>query len=75
MSTRKPTPRDFPIMFTMAVARKLFRHSPNRQFVTCSCCHLAVDPRNRQRHVKACMRRKRLAPELWREWQTDMRKP
>lgn len=68
---RKPIARDFPILWTMRAARK---HFPRRVWVTCSVCHLAIDPRNRQRHVKACMRRKRLAPELWAEWVTDMRR-
>jgi hypothetical protein len=39
----------------------------------CSCCGLAVDPRNYRKHVKACTRRKRLAPDLWQEWWCDMR--
>jgi len=69
---RKPTPRDFPVMFTMAEVRKIYRHNPQRVFQSCPVCHLAVDPRNRQRHAKACARRRRLAPELWTEWRRDM---
>lgn len=72
MADRKPTPRDFPVMFTMAEARRLFRRNPQRTFQACPCCHLAVDPRNRTRHAKACQRRKRLAPDLWTEWKKDM---
>lgn len=59
-------------MFTMAQVRKLFRQNPRRLFVPCPVCGLAVDPRNRNRHAKACRRRKRLAPELWAEWREDM---
>lgn len=68
---RKPSPRDFPLMRTAAAARKAF---PRRTWQVCSVCHLAVDPRNRKRHIKACARRKRLAPELWAEWREDMRR-
>lgn len=74
MSERMPTRRDFPVMFTMAEVRRLFRR-PGRVFQSCSCCGLAVDPRNRARHVKACRRRKRLAPDLWTEWRRDMTRP
>lgn len=74
VTERKPTRRDFPVMFTMAEARRLYPSSP-RVFVACSCCHLAIDPRAGQRHVKACMRRKRLAPELWAAWRKDMVAP
>lgn len=68
MSTEKPTPRDFPIMWTVRQSRGTYRSS----WPVCSCCHFKVDPRNRKRHIKACMRRKRLAPELWAEWKRDM---
>jgi hypothetical protein len=72
MSERKPTPRDFPVMFTMAEVRRIYRYNPQRTFVPCPCCRLAIDPRNRERHVRACRRRKRLAPDMWRQWRDDM---
>lgn len=68
---RKPGPKDFPRMFTLREARRIFR-SGRRQFTACPVCRLAIDPRNRERHRKACARRKRLAPDLWAEWHADM---
>ncbi len=68
---RKPRPRDFPILFSRAQARKVGRaHWPG-----CRVCRLSVEPRNRRRHEKACARRKRLAPRMWAEWKYDMNHP
>lgn len=68
--SRQPTPRDFPVLWTPKRWRKFHRGRP---YAVCSCCHLAVDPRNRARHVRACNNRKRLAPQMWAEWRADMR--
>lgn len=69
-------PRSFPPMFTMAQAREVARLSRRagytRIYQQCRCCGLAVDPRNRARHLKACIRRKRETPQLWQEWWCDM---
>lgn len=67
--SRLPSPGDFPVMRTPAHARRSF---PGRTWATCSVCNLAIDPRNRARHVKACAKRRRLAPEMWAEWKKDM---
>lgn len=69
MTVRKPTPRDFPVLFAR---RQVQRDSRRRSWPACRCCGLLVEPRNRDRHFKACQRRKRLAPDLWAEWRKDM---
>jgi len=66
---RKPTPAEFSIMFT---PRQWLKAKRGKPFHVCGTCRLAVDPRNSQRHQKACARRKRDAPEMWREWRDDM---
>ena len=72
---RKPTPRDFPVLFPMRVIRDIYRRNPQKlaSYRACRTCGLAITHRNARRHEAACRRRKRLAPELWREWQKDMR--
>lgn len=76
MTDRKPTARDFPLMRTMAEAREISRLASRaghtQVYQPCSVCRLAISPRNRARHAKACARRKRLAPGLWAEWCDDM---
>lgn len=73
---RKPTPRDFPQLSTVRRWHEIYRGTwPPRTPGVCPVCRLAMDPRLVQRHAKACQRRKRLAPELWREWHADMHAP
>lgn len=73
MPERKPTPRDFPVLSTPRRWMEIHRGTwPPRSAGVCQVCGLAMDPRLVQRHAKACARRKRLAPELWREWHADM---
>jgi hypothetical protein len=67
-----PSPRDFPILFPLRVWRRIH---PTRPCRACPVCHLVTDPRNAERHRKACAKRKRDAPELWAEWRADMRQP
>lgn len=64
---RKPTQRDFPVLFTRREAT-----GRRRAWPTCRTCGLVVAPRNRNRHERACLRRKRQAPDLWLEWKCDM---
>lgn len=65
------SPRDFPVMWTPRQWFEAHRGDP-RPFHVCRVCRLAIDPRNSMRHQKACLRRKRDAPELWAEWHADM---
>ena len=70
--SRKPSPKDFPLLFTVKTWHRINRQWPPRTPGSCPVCHLALDPRLVNRHAKACARRKREAPELWREWLRDM---
>jgi hypothetical protein len=59
----------FPVLST---PREWSRGKRGRPYHVCGTCRLAVDPRNSQRHQKACAARKRANPERWRQWRDDM---
>lgn len=66
----RTTPSDFPVMRTVREWNAIYRG--RRGYHVCPVCRLAVEPRNSRAHAKACARRKREAPALWREWRDDM---
>jgi hypothetical protein len=60
-------------MHTTKSLHELRRIRPEKyaSYQRCSVCNLWIAARNRDRHRKACAKRKREQPEVWAEWRNS----
>lgn len=63
-------PKSFPSLLSQ---KQRMKHGYTRRpYHICAVCRLTVEPRNSQRHYRACAKRKSQDPALWNLWRMDM---